>query len=235
MIQCEGAISIKAALESQKREISKVLISEDKKSKDLNYIIHLCHKFNVKFERVSKDILESYAPSKTYGGLIAFASSRTYQSIESVKKHVWMILIEGVEDPFNLGQMIRTAYASGAQAVLLNQRDWSKVEAVLLKSSAGAFDRLDIVLLNDLDADIKTLKTMGFTVVSALRNETSISHEKLVYPDKSILAIGGEMRGLSKAVKDLSDISVEIKYPQDVKVALNAVSACAILSFKHVK
>lgn len=235
MIQIEGALSIKAALESDNRVVSKVYIDETKKSKDINYIVHLCHKFNIPFEKINKDKLAEFNPSKTFGGLLAFCVSRKYQSIEDIKDFNWVVLIEGIEDPFNLGQMIRTAYASGAQAILLNHRDWSQVESVLLKSSAGAFDRIDIVLLENISEDLKQLKSYGFKLVSALRNKESISHEKLLFPDKSILAIGGEMRGLSRAVIDQTDISVEIKYPNSTKVALNAVSACAILTFKHVK
>ena len=147
----------------------------------------------------------------------------------------WLVLIEGIVDRFYLGQMIRTAYASGAQAILLNDRDWSSVESTLLKSSAGAFDRINIVLMKDVVNDLSLLRKSGFKLVSALRNENSISHQKLVFPKQSILAIGGELRGLSRAVKDASDISVEIKYPNAAKVALNAVSACAILCFKHVQ
>ncbi len=234
MIQIEGALSVKAALESGNRQITKVLISSDKKSKDVNYIVHLCHKFNVDFEKIAKEDFGKYKPSKTFGGILALTTQREYQSVEELKDFDWCVLIEGIEDPFNLGQMIRTAYASGAQAILLNHRDWSKVESTLLKSSAGAFDRIDIVIMEDIHKDLTYLKKQGFKLISALRNNDSISHEKLAYPSQSILAIGGEMRGLSKTVKELTDISVEIKYPNSTKVALNAVSACAILTFKHV-
>lgn len=235
MIQIEGALSVKAAIESGKRKIEKVLIHKDKDSKDINYILHICAKHKISVERCDTSVLETYKPSKTFGGILALSEDRIYQKIDDLKDYDWIVLIEGIEDPFNLGQMIRTAYASGAHAILLNNRDWTKAESTLLKSSAGAYDRIDIVLVNDFKNDLAYLKQNGFKLVSALRNKDSVSHEQLVYPIKSILAIGGEMRGLSKSVIEASDIAVEIKYPHSTKVALNAVSACAILTFKHVK
>ena len=234
MIQIEGAISIKAAIESKQRKVEILYIDETKKTKDVGYILWLAKENHVQVKRLSKEALLDFNPLKTFGGILAQVSERFYQSVEDILDARFVVLIEGVEDPFNLGQMIRSAYASGAEAILLNQRDWSKVESILLKSSAGAFDRIHIVLLNDLAAELKQLKECGFKLVSALRNENSISMDDLNYPDKSILAIGGEMRGLSKAVKDASDIAVEIKYPNAAKVALSASSACAILCFKHV-
>lgn len=235
MIQIEGAISIKAAIESRQRKVEVLYIDEAKKTKDVGYILRFANEHKVQVKRLSKEAMLDFNPSKTFGGILASVHERSYQSIEDILDTRFVVLIEGVEDPFNLGQMIRSAYASGAEVILLNQRDWSQVESILLKSSAGAFDRIHIVLLNDLAADLKKLKESGFKLVSALRNENSISMDDLIYPDKSILAIGGEMRGLSKVVKDASDIAVEIKYPNAAKVALSASSACAILCFKHVR
>lgn len=230
----EGAISVKAALESRRRAIDEVWIVPDETSNDKRYIQDLCRKQNVPFKRVSKEMIQSKAMGKTHGGILAFTHERRYQTLEEIKNSSWLVLIEGIEDPFNLGYMIRTVYAAGAQGVLLTKRDWSNVESTLLKSSAGCFDRIPIVLFEDASI-VQTLKKQGFDFVIGQRSSSSISHTEYPYPHKLILGIGGEMRGLSRSLKDEADAHVMIQYPNQTKVALNAVSACAILSFEIVR
>lgn len=227
----EGAISVKAALESKHRTVDEVWMTRDENSNDKHYIEGLCQKQAIPCNFVSNEVIQAKATGKTHGGLPAFVQARTYQSLEGLKALNWIVLIEGIEDPFNLGYMIRTVYAAGAQAILLTQRDWSKAESTLLKSSAGCFDRLPIVLIEDASA-IVSLKKQGFKLVIGQRSSNSVSYTDYAYPPKLILGIGGEMRGLSRGIKDLADAQVMILYPNQTKVALNAVSACAILSFE---
>ncbi|MEI7668446.1 MAG: RNA methyltransferase, partial [Erysipelotrichaceae bacterium] len=144
-------------------------------------------------------------------------------------------LVEGVEDPFNLGQIIRTAYAAGCDGVLLNHKDFSYSEHTLLKSSAGAFDYLPIVLSHDLKVELEQLKQAQYKIYSALRNPDSINYTEADYSGNLVLAIGGELRGLSTKVIDATDIAIQIIYPKKVRVALNAVSACALLSFEVLR
>lgn len=231
----DGAISIKAALESKTRHVFEVYLLKGKKSKDFDYIERLCQKNAVPFKVVDQTVMEAFVTSKNFGGIVAEVGERRYQTLEDLRSVEDVLLIEGVEDPFNLGQMIRTAYASGTQAVLLNDRDWSKVESVLLRSSAGAFDRIKLVLMKDIQQDLLELKSQGFTLISALRKADSINYLNFQFPKRFILAIGGEMRGLSRAVSDHSDVALQIFYPNQSKVALSAVSACAILSFSKVQ
>ncbi len=231
----DGAISIKAALESKTRQVHHVYLLKGKKSKDFEYIERLCQKSNVPFSTIDQDTMEAFVTSKNFGGIVAEVSVRSYQELKDLNNVDDVLLIEGVEDPFNLGQMIRTAYASGTQAVLLSDRDWSKAETVLLRSSAGAFDRIKVVLLKDIQNNLKTLRQKGFKLISAMRRDDSVNYLDYRFPTRFILAIGGEMRGLSRAVIDQSDVAIQIHYPNQAKVALSAVSACAILSFSKVK
>lgn len=228
----EGAISVKAALEGKVRPIKTIYIDAAKESRDIDYIIRLCKFQKRTLRRVPAKDIEALTTGKSHGGIIADVQTRRYQRLENFKDLGWVVLIEGVEDPFNLGQMIRTAYAAGAQGVLLNHRDLAQVEPTLLKSSGGTFDRFPIVLSQDLKADLVELKSTGYQLVMGMRQDSSLDYRSFNYPSRLILAIGGELRGLSRAVKEEADASIVIRYPGETKVALNAVSACAVLCFE---
>jgi len=131
-----------------------------------------------------------------------------------------------------LGQMIRTAYASGANAIILSKRDWSLAEPTLMKSSAGAYDRIMIVQLDKLEEDLALIKSQGYSIVVTHREETSMDFMEYDYPFPMVLAFGGEFRGLSRAVLQARDVSLKINYPKQTKLALNAVSASAIICFE---
>lgn len=234
MILIEGALALKAALQGKNRQIAAVYIDQKKDSRDIDYILGLCSRSGVRVERVSPETIALQAKGKTHGGILAVASERRYQSVEELAKipSGWLLLIEGVEDPFNLGQMIRTAYAAGASGILLSARDWSSAEATLLKSSAGAYDRIAIALLADPQKDLAHFKAQGYQLAIGYRDDTSLDYRDYGYPDPMILAVGGELRGLSKPVIAAADAKIVIRYPNEAKVALNAVSACAVLCFE---
>ena len=234
MIILEGALSVKAAVESGARTIQSIWMDEAKESKDFDYIKRIVKQRSIKLLMKSKADIDAQAVGKTHGGIIAFTSPRKIENVDVlIKKKPWfVVMIEGVEDPFNLGQMIRTAYASGANAIILSKRDWSQAEATLMKSSAGAFDRIMIIQLDKLEEDLALIKSKGYTIVVTHREETSMDFMDYDYPFPMVLAFGGELRGLSRAVLQARDVSLKINYPTQTKLALNAVSACAILCFE---
>ncbi len=235
MIVLEGALSIKAALKYHRRKVDVVYLDETKKpSKDLVYIENLCHKEGVMFKRVSMADILKHAQGKTHGGLIALAQDRTLSSLESVikKEKGFILLVEGIEDPFNLGQIFRTAAIAGVDAILMGSRQLETSQSTLMKSSAGLFDAIDLIMEDDLTKCIQTLKQHNYTFAITYRNETSIDYLDFDFKQNVCLGIGGEMRGLSSAVMAQMDHAVMITYPTDLKVALNAVSATAVLCFE---
>ena len=235
MMIVEGIISVKAVLESNKRVIQRLMIQDGKRSKDINYILHLAHTQNIPIEFVSKEIIDSITLGKTHGGVLLEVGSRVYEQLEHSLDSNFMLLLEGIEDPYNLGGVIRTAYIAGCQTILLPYREYVTMEMTILKSSAGYSERLKIVLISDFEDGLKQLKTSGFTIVSALRNEQSINMYDSDLSQNVCICIGGEKRGLSKEVIDQSDIFVEIKYPIAARNALSAFSSANILCFEVVR
>jgi 23S rRNA (guanosine2251-2'-O)-methyltransferase len=238
MITLEGALSIKAALKYHRRKVEVVYLDETKKdTKDLSYIEGLCLREGVFFKRLPKEELQAMTIGHTHGGLIAMVEDRQVSSLESVikKDRGFILLLEGIEDPFNLGQIFRTAAIAGVDAILMSKRDLESSQATLMKSSAGLFDAIDLVMVEDLTFAIDSLKKNKYIFAVTYRNETSIDYLDFDFKQNILLGIGGEMRGLSSSVMAKMDKAVMISYPTDLKVALNAVSASAVLCFEVVR
>lgn len=226
----EGALSVKAALECKRREVIKVYIPNYKRSKDIGYIIHLCHVNDVAFESISKEIAQSMSKATTHGGIFAEVGYRQLEN--QINEDHNILLLEGIEDPYNLAMAIRSGLAANFKTVITNQRHYQESEAIILKASAGASERVNWVQTDDFKGLLNQVKEHGYHIVSALRSDASIAYDQYDYPTKVCLCIGGERRGLSKVVIEDSDGLIHIEYDNDVKVALSAVSATAVLAFE---
>lgn len=229
----EGAISVKAILEEQKRVINKVLLQDGKRSKNLNYILHLCHKHEVPFEFVTKEKIDEFASGKTHGGILVDAQPRKIESLDL--SHDFYLYLEGIEDPYNIGSIIRTAGIAGAKTILLSKREYESMENTILKSSAGVSERINWIVCDESLSNLVQLKQIKIKMICAKRDDQSIEMTQANFNQALCLCIGGEKRGLSKIAIDLADEFVEIKYPTQIKAALSAVSSSAILSFEVVR
>lgn len=232
----EGALSVKAVIQGKKRVVSEVWIDKSKQSeRDFQYIQRLCQTNKIPCKIKVREEIDSCAEGKTHGGVIAMADPRRFDSIDDIKGSDFIVLIEGVEDPFNLGYIFRTAAAAGAQAIITRARDWSFSEHVICKSSAGISERIRWILADDFDQMSRQIKKLGLSLVCAVRDDLSVEMSRADLKKPLCLCIGGEMRGLSKAVLLQSDQNIYIEYPTDTKVALPAAQATAVLCFEVVR
>lgn len=239
MKRIEGAISVKAALESRYRTVSKIYISADKKSSDVSYIRQYASKSNVPVEMVAPFELEKMVKGKTHGGILADVSERKFQAVTSLlkKEKPFIVLLEGVEDSFNLGYIFRTLYAFGCNGVILPGRSFDFEDETLIKSSAGASEMLAIHVADDLAMTLEILRKNGIAVLSAYRGAGSVSLYDSDFRKLNgvCFAIGGPMRGLSRDVLDNSDGFIFIPYASDFRNALNAASATAVIASEYYR
>ena len=222
----EGAISVKAALNNNARVVNKVYIDASKKTKDFNYIRKLCKINNIELIESNNDELLNMATGKTFGGILADVSAR--KNDEFTKGHIFYL--DGIEDPFNLGYCMRTLYAFGIKNVMLPSRDYSNMEAQLLKSSAGAYDMLNIKVVDDSFSYIKKLKDDGYYLYGLFRGEDARDVFDTKFKDLSIFMLGGEKRGIKKELLDICDEHLYISYGSDFRNSLNACGALDVLA-----
>lgn len=231
----EGNVSVKAAILGNKREVECIYVDENKHDKDTAWILHRVEDKHIPIQKMKREEIDLMASGKTHGGLLAKVGSRQYQSIdECLNDNTFLCVLEGVEDPFNLGYVIRTLYSAGCSGLIIRNRNWENAESTILKSSAGAYEYLNIVCSDDIPSLIQEVKKTGVKCYAAMRKD-AISCYEVDYKDKVLLAIGGEMRGLSKSVLNEMDQNIYIPYANDFHMALNAAGASAVLSFEVLR
>lgn len=222
----EGAIAVKAAINFHKRNIDCVYINENKKTKDFNYIRKIGKINNIPFKETNEEEIETLASGKSHGGILAQVSNRFFD--EFVEGDIFYL--DGIEDPFNLGYALRTLYAFGIKNVFLSNRDYSKMEAQLLKSSAGAFDMLNIRICDDPVNNLKTYKEEGYYLYSLYRGEDSKDIFDVTFKQKALFILGGEKRGISSEILDMCDEHLFISYGSDFRNSLNACAALDVVT-----
>lgn len=236
----EGMTSIRALLDNLKanvsnaRKIDKILYDGSKskgKAKEIGYLKKMAELFSFEIEEVDSDTIHSFTVGNSHGGIIALCQERKYSYIcpESIVDNGFYVMIEGIEDPYNFGYALRSIYASGADGIILSERNWLSAAGVVCRSSAGASERLNVYIFSD--DTISYFKSKQYKIVCAdLKNSVSVYDADLKKP--IFLIVGGEKRGISASLISLADKIVRIDYGRDFSASLSAASAATILAFE---
>ncbi len=221
----EGALSVKAALLNDRRCINTIYIDENKKDRDVRFIQRTADSKKVPVKTVSRAAIDELAYGKSHGGIIADVGGRRY---DDMKKEEDIFVLDGIEDPFNLGYIFRTLKAFGHSSVIIPKRDLFNMEPVIMKSSAGAFDMIDIHLSDDLAKDVEKLKK-EYRILALSRSDEAEDIFTYRFDRPSVIILGGEKRGIKKEITSLCDRELFISYQSDFHPALNAASALAVV------
>ena len=229
----EGTISCKSILEENKRKAKILYVDEKKRTKDFSYIIHLAKSQKVPVISCKRQKLDELSGSKSHGGMLLLAQERTIPSLSSIGKIQGMTMyLDGLEDPYNLGSVCRTLYASGCNLLILPRRNWSRAEKVILKASAGAYEKMNIVMIEKEEELLQYLKKYHISLLCAYRNK-AVSLKNYHFPKNCCIAIGGALRGLNAKIIHASDQNICIEYGREFRNALDTASAVAIFAFQY--
>ena len=226
MMIVEGAISVKAVIQNKKREVTRVFISKDKKTKDFNYIRKICKLNNIPLLELANEELNTYLTGRSHGGVGAEVGSRINDEFTEGD----IFYLDGIEDPFNLGYSLRTLYALGIKNVILNNRDYSTMEVQMLKSSAGAYEMMNVMVAKDEYTILKKYKDSGYYMYALYRGDDSKDIFDVSFNDKSLFMLGGEKRGISSTLLSLCDEYLFISYGSDFRNSLNACAALDVVA-----
>ncbi|HAE16256.1 MAG TPA: RNA methyltransferase [Erysipelotrichaceae bacterium] len=235
-MRLEGRISVKAAMLAGNRTVSRIYVRDDLNDRDTSFILHRAEERGIPIERMSEAQINEMAQGKTHGGILADAGERTFQELSACLENdcPFVVMLEGVEDPFNLGYVIRSLYSAGCTGLILRNRDWSWSENTIVRSSAGAYEYMNVILSDDMAETVRILKQHGLYAYAAMRRD-AISYFEAQFDRPILLCIGGEMRGLSSAVLKECDQNIYIPYANDFRAALNAAGASAALGFEVMR
>ncbi|MCD6363838.1 MAG: 23S rRNA (guanosine(2251)-2'-O)-methyltransferase RlmB [Synergistetes bacterium] len=167
-------------------------------------------------------------------GVLAIVSPVRYASLDEISPSESIVVaLDGVEDPRNLGAILRTAEAVGVKSVILPSRRSAGITPAVVKTSSGAVARLRVVRVNSMVSSLLRLKDIGFWIIGA-DLEGGQRYDETDYPSPSVLVLGREGKGLHRSTRKLCDMRVYIPMYGKVQ-SLNVSVAAGIILYEMVK
>jgi len=213
-----------------KRPLERLLIAQGAGGPRLQEIIDLARRAGVPVRFEPRAAIDRLAGTSAHQGVVAMGAVQHYAEIEQVASADMLVVLDGVEDPHNLGAVIRTAHAAGAGAVIIPERRAASVTDVAAKAAAGALEHLPVVRVININRTLEELKYRGFWLYG-LDERGDQSYTQLEYNSPTVLVLGGEGKGLHQQVRQLCDVLVSI--PMAGKIAsLNVSVAAGVVLFE---
>lgn len=238
-----GKNSVEALLKESDRSINKVyILSTLKKDGKVNNIINLANKRKIPVSIVSKDKFNSILKkNQNHQGVLASVSPVEYADLDetlekiklSAKKPV-IVILDNIEDPQNVGSIVRSSEVLGVDAIVIPQRRGASITGVVAKVSAGAIEYIPVIQVTNIVKTIEKLKQEGFWVFGA---EYEAGSKYIYEEDLTIsfaLVMGSEGKGISRLVKETCDIMIKI--PQvGQTTSLNVANALSIILYEALR
>jgi 23S rRNA (guanosine2251-2'-O)-methyltransferase len=190
--------------------VDRVLIAKGAGGPRLQELIELCRERGISLRFEPRTQLDRAAGSAAHQGVIAFRSEESYVSLEQTAVGRGLhVVLDGVEDPHNLGAIIRTAHAAGAAAVVIPERRAAGVTETVARTSAGAVAYLPVVRVTNVSRALEELKERGYWIYG-LDERGEQSYDRVEYNAPTTLVLGGEGRGLHQTVARHCDALLSI-------------------------
>ncbi|MCI8484814.1 MAG: 23S rRNA (guanosine(2251)-2'-O)-methyltransferase RlmB [Lachnospiraceae bacterium] len=234
----EGRNAVLEAFRSGKT-IDKLFVLEGSQDGPIRSITREAKKHDTIVNFVTKERLDQLSETKKHQGVIAFAAAYEYADVEDMLKLAeekgeppFLLLLDNIEDPHNLGAIIRTANLAGAHGVIIPKRRAVGLTATVAKTSAGAINYTPVAKVTNLSKTIQELKEKGMWFVCADMDGTTMYELDLKGPIG--LVIGSEGEGVGKLVKEHCDFAAAIPMAGEID-SLNASVAAGVLAYEIVR
>lgn len=240
-----GIHPVYEALAEEPDRVSEVVIQKDRRSSKIEDIIDLARKANVKisflpgFKLTGPD-----AAQARHQGVLAKTTQVSLMPFEEMLdkfatnvqagKNPRLIVCDSLQDPHNVGAIIRSALASGADGVLLTRERSAPLGGTAAKSAAGAMSHIDIAQVANLSESLKKLKQVGAWVYGAVKDSDAVSVYKTDFNSPACIVVGSEGKGIRPLVKKECDVIVSI--PMEGRLdSLNSSVAAAVIMFEAMR
>lgn len=237
--QVEGRNSVLELLDSD-RDINKIFIERGEKHGSINKIIAKAREKKVVIVEVDRQKLNKMAQTENHQGVIAIVPPFNYCEVKDILDEAYrknekpfILILDGIEDPHNLGAIIRTAETAGVHGIIIPKRRACNVNSTVYKVASGAVEHMKIARVNNLNDEIKYLKENDVWVYG-----TAVEASKYYYEENLTgaiaIVIGNEGKGMSNLVKENCDVLLKI--PMKGKISsLNASVSAGIVMYEVVK
>ena len=222
-----------------KKEIDRLFIQDGVKDGPVQTIIKEARKSHALVEFVKKERLDQMSGTGKHQGVIAYVAAYSYSELQDIfdlagkkEEDPFIFVLDGIEDPHNLGAIIRTANQAGAHGVIIPKRRAAGLTGIVAKASAGAVNYVPVVKVTNITNTMEELKQRGIWFVCADMDGQMMYDLNLKGPIG--LVIGNEGEGVSRLVKEHCDFVASIPMKGDID-SLNASVAAGVLAYEIVR
>ena len=213
------------------RGLDRILIARGAGGPRLQEIIDLARQQSVPVRFEPREALDRASNSAAHQGVLAFGAAERYAELDEIAVNAQLLVVlDGVEDPHNLGAIIRTAHAAGAAAVVVPDRRAAGLTETVAKAAAGALEHLPVVRVGNVNQTLETLKARGFWIYGLDERATHL-YSETDYAKPTVIVLGGEGQGLHQLVKKHCDVLVRIPMSGAIS-SLNVSVAAGIVLFE---
>ena len=218
------------------REIDTLFVAKGEKSGTIGKLISQCREKGAVIKEVDRKKLDFMCGHSNHQGVIAECASHEYSTVEDILDEAqskdeppFIVICDGIEDPHNLGAIIRTAEAAGVHGVIIPKRHSASLNYTVGKTSAGALEYMKVARVSNLASCIENLKEKGLWIYAADMDGSDI--KQVDFSGPVALVIGSEGDGVSRLIKDKSDFIVSLNMKGKIN-SLNASVAAGILMYE---
>ncbi len=214
------------------RPLDRVLVVKGAGGPRLQEIIELCRERKVAVRFESREALDRASQSAAHQGVVAFGAAEKYSTLEqTIATGGLHVVLDGVEDPHNLGAIIRTAHAAGATAVVIPERRAAGLTETVSRSAAGALAYLPVVRVANINRALEEMKKAGYWIYG-LDERGPEPHDRIEYTAPTAIVLGGEGKGLHQTTARHCDFLVRIPMIPDGVASLNVSVAAGVVLFE---
>lgn len=235
----EGVVSIQAALEACWRDIHQIEIDEHKRSdRRLIRLRRVAQAAGVDVAYAARAAIDERASGSSHGGAIALVGERRYSQLADLPPAdgaAFIVMLDGIEDPYNFGGAIRALYAAGVDGLVLRPRNWSSASALVGRASGGAIERLPLAIAESAADAADFYRRRGLVIACAAKTQLARSLYEADLTAPLFLLLGGERRGVTRSFLRQADLPLQIPYGRAFDQSLGTVGAAAAIGFEVLR
>ena len=228
-----GLHSSLSAITNKNRSIKKIILTEEVLGKNKKFFESIT---NVEKKILNRKQIDSLTGVKIHQGIVVYADSLPVKAISDIRNEEDLVIIlDSLNDPQNVGSIIRTAYAFGVKTIIYSKHNSFEITPFLIKSASGAFENVKLIEVTNLNKTIDFLKKNNFWIVG-LDSKSKIEVSSVPKDLKKAVVFGSENKGIKKLILDNCDFRVKVNIKKDKLIdSLNVSNAAAITLFEFRK
>jgi 23S rRNA (guanosine2251-2'-O)-methyltransferase len=214
-----------------RRPLERVLVAKGSGGPRVQEIVDLSRKNSTPVRFEERGALDRLAGSAAHQGVVALGAAKQYAALEDVAERAHMLVVlDGLEDPHNLGAVVRTAHAAGADAIIVPERRAAGLTDTVAKAAAGALEHLPVVRVTNINRVLEDLKKRGYWIYGVdERGDQDYDH--VDFAERAVVVFGAEGKGLHQMVREHCDILVRIPLVGKIS-SLNVSVAAGVVLFE---